>query len=74
MSTLSNAINGVEITGKYVELMLRQWMVAKLVCKNENLRFFPFDESNCKMEIFMYGSPQESSYSYLMNSKNLLVQ
>ena len=61
VSTLANAVNGVKIPGKYVELMLRQWMVAKMVCKNNNLRFFPFDESNCQIEILLYGSPQESS-------------
>ena len=57
-SGTDNIIASKNYDGSWVELNYMQWFKAKVICINDQLQLFPFDENTCNFHLSLYGSLQ----------------
>ncbi len=57
-SDYRDIVASIKFPGEKTVLRLKQWFIAKVVCQNRQLEYFPFDENTCSFVIMPYGSLQ----------------
>ena len=54
----------IEYEGKDVEILFKQWYKTTLVCLNDYLSYFPFDEYNCEMKISLSAYSENVGFKF----------